>query len=160
MTNATGNKLCRTVRISACGEDRIGHFDNLDAVAHGTIDHDPGDADLAACRHPDRSHQRRGLIAFAIDHKDIAWLRHRHPGMNHEVVARSNLDRKGRPADSHIRAQCPNPRMQCTTATGHVGEDGWLNFGRLLNDLRWNAFKVTPYVGKRISFSVHANLPN
>jgi hypothetical protein len=43
-------------------------------------------------------------VAFAIDDQDIAGLRHRHRGMNRQIITRTDFNGDGRTRNGHVRA--------------------------------------------------------
>ncbi|MNT37102.1 hypothetical protein D3C72_1732220 [compost metagenome] len=98
--------------------------------------------------HHDRSHQRRGLVPFAVDDQNIARLRQRQCCVDHQIVTGAYLDSEGGPGDFHGRAQGPDPAMQRAAASADIGEDRRLEPGSARHDLGGHALKRFDDVGQ------------
>ena len=96
----------------------------------------------------------RGLVALAVDHQHVAGLGQRDRGVDHQVVAGAHFDGEGGAGQLHARAQRLDAAVQGAAAAGHVGEDGGLEFGGLLDDVGGHALEVANDVGQWVAHGV------
>ena len=100
-----GNELGRAVRIEAGGVHRQAERADRLGVAHRAVDDDGDDADRDGLLAHDLAHQRAVQVALAVDDDDVARLRDRERGVDHQVVAGADLDRQRRAGEAHRRRE-------------------------------------------------------
>ena len=111
-------------------------------VTYSPVNNNARNAACLSLSGHDFPQQRAAQVAFAIDDQDIAGLRHRHRGMNRQIITRTNFNGDGRTRNGHVWGQRFDAAMKRTAAAGHVGQNSCLILGSQTNVLGGNALEL------------------
>ncbi len=137
-----------TGRIEAGTEHRETQIQNFQFVTNGAVHYDAGQANFLAGAKHQRAHQRRCLIALAVDHQNVARLGQGNGSVDHQVVTRTHFYGKGSAGHLHVLMHGRYAAVHRTATTGHVGKYGGLERSSLGDNVGVDALDITNNFGK------------